>query len=296
MFRQSPGARGDATIVYDLQKVDENNINTRILVMDDRLEDPAKRAEDDGSITYVGSQEGQIVSYKQTDLFPDLTWDTCPEMTHSGASEDLQRVWVAVVMASRETLGAIVQCQCLQLNSIARPLVQRVLSSRVELSAGFACFVTGPGSSDCCEFGRTWCPDKWRQRTLISTPDAPASGDFHAWLEDKTHVIDMSTFQIAPLMRESNETFPIKGSEGTFPPMLYWAKRDLPSHPNQAWGDRKLLLWRRSGAVQLVASKFAAMAPKLTAVRERAFEIYEALKGGEKVAAAPSELWRFVMN
>jgi hypothetical protein len=65
--------------------------------------------------------------------------------------------------------------------------------------------------------------------------------------------------------------------------MLYRAKRDLPSHPNQSWGDRKLLLWRRSGALQLAASKIAAMAPKLTAVRERAFEIYEALKGGEKV-------------
>jgi hypothetical protein len=250
------------------------------------------------SLGVVRVVDGQVFSYRQTDLFVGLNWDNRPDMIHSLASEDLQRVWVATCMAFRELLGAVVQRQCLQLNAIAAPLLEQVLGEPIEPQAGFALFVTGNGSADSSDFGRRWCPAKWRSHLYrgANTEDGPAAADYHAWCETKSHVIDMSTFQIAPLMQESNETFPIKGSEGTFPPMIYWPKSSLPSHPREAWGDRKLLLWRKREALDIVLEAFSRLWPQLEPVVDRSFEIYEALKLGKTVEPAPSRLQKFITS
>lgn len=259
---------------------------------------PRDRADGDWqeSMTIIRrGSDGKIQSYAQSDLLPALTWETRPDMTHSGAPEDLQRAWVAVVMAYREIFGAITEGECLPLNMAAGQIVSHVLDEDVDLCGGFALFVTGKGAADSAEFGRRFCPDKWRKHLYhgVITPAVPDENDFHVWLETKTHVIDFTTFQIAPMMRTSNEAFPVKGAEGTFPPMLYWAKSALPQHLREAWGDRKLLLWRASRA--LTASDIDPQLARIEPVIRRSVEIYKALKRGERIEPAETNLLRAVL-
>ena len=61
------------------------------------------------------------------DLFPDLSWDNRPDMTGSEASEDLQRAWVATIMAIRDMRGTLRAGSCFLLNFAAAPLVEKVL-------------------------------------------------------------------------------------------------------------------------------------------------------------------------
>ena len=145
-----------------------------------------------------------------TDVYPNLTLDTRPSMEGSGAHEPLQRAWVAVAMAFREIQGALLALTCGILNPVALPFVEEALNAPAELRAGPALFSTGRGAADTVDFDR------------------------HVWLETPQHVVDFTTFQIAPVMRSINRISPlIKGREGTWPPLICWAKRDLPKH---SWG------------------------------------------------------------
>ena len=65
------------------------------------------------------------------DLFPNLPWETRPNMTGSEASEDLQRAWVATIMAIQDTLGAVKNGNCFLINMTAGPLVEHVLGEPV---------------------------------------------------------------------------------------------------------------------------------------------------------------------
>ena len=53
-------------------------------------------------------------------LFPGLTWANRPDMTGSEASEDLQRAWVATIMAIQDVLDAIAPLAPLVLPLVAR--------------------------------------------------------------------------------------------------------------------------------------------------------------------------------
>ena len=239
-------------------------------------------------ITIVTPSSGGPTAFRVRDLLPGLCWDTRPDVTGSRAPEDLQRAWVATAMAIREIVGAVTPGRCLWLNFVARPLVENLLGEPVRLRAGFAMFVTGPGGADCSWFGNQYCPDKWRQgfgMPLIP----PTEHDFHAWLETETHVIDLSPFQVAPMMEDSNEHYPIKGALGTWPPMLYWPKRELPKHPREAWEDRKLLVWHKDTALWRMDEEGRRM---LQPIVVRAHTIYEWLHRGEKVDPAPTDLMR----
>jgi hypothetical protein len=234
---------------------------------------------------------GQAREMEFGDLYPDLTWEKRPDMVGSGASEELERVWVGTIMAFREIFGALIKGKCLTLNLAALPLVREVLGTPVETRTGFAMFSTGMGGSDFVEFGRRWMPDKWKRILTSGTPDAAKSMDFHSWLETSSHIIDLTTFQIAPAMRASNKSYPVKGREGTWPPMIYWAKRDLPTHPRDSYGDRKLLLHWSPKAIAWINS-LPEDDRLVEAVTARSREITEALKCGERIEAAPSELSR----
>jgi hypothetical protein len=242
-------------------------------------------------VALLSTSEG-IRAVVQTNLLSDLTRETRPDMTHSGASEDLQRAWVATVMAYREVRGAIAEGHCLAVNLVAKAMLPSVLGEDPALCAGFAFFGTGPGAADNCDFGRRYRLEKWRDLYQYESEAEPAEHDFHVWLETATHIVDFTTFQIAPMMRASNEAFLVKGREGMWPPLICWAKRDLPKHPREAWGDRKLLLWRKPQALAHVDlhERLSAAQP----VIERAVEIHEALKRGERVNPATSDLERVV--
>lgn len=243
---------------------------------------------------FTTASDGKIWGVEVCDALPDLTWETRPNMEGSGATEALQMVWTAVVMAHREAHGAISTGQCVPINIVAQAIAEKVLGEPVELCAGFAFFATGKGPADGADFGRRHCPDKWRKALGVGAPIFPAEHDHHVWLETKTHLIDFTTFQIAPMMRRSNLTFSVKGAEGTWPPMIYWQKRDLPTHPRDAWGDRKLLLWRKREALALLSPQVRE--DMLAAVGRRPFEIFEALESGLAVKAAESDIQRLVLG
>ncbi|MGA7329419.1 MAG: hypothetical protein WBX25_34295 [Rhodomicrobium sp.] len=239
---------------------------------------------------FFPDEHGRVRQVEHSDLYPDLTWDNRPDMDGSGASEELQRVWVAMCMALREVQGALIAGKCLALNYAASPLVSEVLGVPVEIRVGYALFSTGKGPGDNVAFGQQWTPDKWKKAFGLNSDIPPANMDYHVWLETAQHVIDLTAFQIAPMMRDSNKAFHIKGKEGTFPPMIYWAKRDLPAHPRDSCGDRKILLYWSPKAKAWLGD--ALVNDRHEELCSRSREILEALKRGEKVDAASSDLLR----
>ena len=92
------------------------------------------------------------------ELFPNLTWETRPNMAGSEASEDLQRAWVATITAIQVLLGAVKNGNCFLVAMTAGPLVEHVLGEPVQPCAGYAGFVERTGRS---EYGMRWRPEKW---------------------------------------------------------------------------------------------------------------------------------------
>ena len=72
------------------------------------------------------------------ELFPNLAWETRPDMAGSEASEDLQRAWVATIMAIQDVLGAVKNGNCFLINMTAGPLAEHVLGESVRPCAGYA--------------------------------------------------------------------------------------------------------------------------------------------------------------
>jgi hypothetical protein len=73
---------------------------------------------------------------------PDQSWvaQRCasanrPSMAGSEACEDLQRAWVAIIMAIQSELGAVKNGNCHLVNLTAGPLVEHVLNEPVQASA-----------------------------------------------------------------------------------------------------------------------------------------------------------------
>ena len=58
--------------------------------------------QDTGTLSFGGS----------ADIFAGLTWDNCPDMARSEASEELQRAWCATIMAIQAELGAVKNGNC----------------------------------------------------------------------------------------------------------------------------------------------------------------------------------------
>lgn len=210
--------------------------------------------QDTGTWSFGGSAE----------LFPGLTWESCPDMTGSEASEDLQRAWCATIMAIQAELGAVKNGNCFLINMTAAPLAQEVLGEPVSACAGYAGFVERTGRS---EFGMRWRPDKWRD-WIDAKAGAHVSPlqDIHVWLETRTHVID---FTMGDTMGESGDLWP---------PLINWPKWRFPKHPREARAPGSILLWKNAKALETVAP----LAPLVLPLTARAFEIYSELEQRER--------------
>jgi hypothetical protein len=66
-------------------------------------------------------------------------------MAGSEATEDLQRAWVAAIMAIQDVLGFVKNGNCFLVAMTARPLVEHVLGEPVQPCAGYAGFVERTG-------------------------------------------------------------------------------------------------------------------------------------------------------
>ena len=185
------------------------------------------------------------------DLFPDIGWANRPDMAGSEAPEALQDVWIAMVMAMREVHGTVRLGRCGLLNLAALPLVESVLGEPVAACAGYAMFVV-PGHGR-LELGARWVPEKWRRYVDCQPSDDIL--DVHAWLETRTQVIDMTTYQIAAR----------PGLSGAWPPLVCWPKWTLPSNPRDAQGRRTMLVWRNVQALESVMALVGSMVPPITA-------------------------------
>ena len=195
------------------------------------------------------------------DLFPGLDWANRPDLTGSEASEDLQRAWVATVMAIRDVRGAVRAGSCFYINLAARPLVQEILGETVHPCAGHAGFVGDRGKFEC---GFRWRPEKWKD-WIDATAGSHLSPlqDLHTWMETKTHIIDFST---GDAMGDPDDAWP---------PLLCWPKWKLPKHPREVRGSRTMLLWRNAAALAIPT---VALAHIVEPIAERAFEIYGLLQ------------------
>ena len=90
------------------------------------------------------------------ELFPGLTWANRPSMAGSEASEDLQRAWVAVIMAIQDVLGAVKNGNCFLVNVTAGPR-KHVLGEPVFPAPAMPHLWSEPAG----EYGMRWRPDKW---------------------------------------------------------------------------------------------------------------------------------------
>ncbi len=181
-------------------------------------------------------------------------------MARSEASEELQRAWVAVIMAIQSELGSVKDGNCFLINMTAGPLAEHVLGEPVHACAGYAGFVERTGRS---EYGMRWRPEKWG-KWIDATEGAHVSPlqDIHVWLETHTHVID---FTMGDTLGEANDLWP---------PLIYWTKMRFPKHPREARAPGSILLWRNAKALDAVAP----LAPMVLPLVTRAFEIYAELK------------------
>ena len=189
-------------------------------------------------------------------LFAGLTWANRPDMTGSEASEDLQRAWVATIMAIQDVMGAVKNGNCFLVNMTAGPLAEHVLGEPVHPCAGYAAFVERAGRSG---FGLRWRPEKWA-KWIDAAEGAHVSPlqDIHCWLETRTHVIDCTM----------GDTFGESGD--LWPPLIYWPKIRFPRHPREARALGSILLWRNAKALDAIAP----LAPLVLPLVTRAFEIY----------------------
>ncbi len=186
-------------------------------------------------------------------LFPGLTWATRPNMAGSEASEDLQRAWVATIMAIQDVLGAVKNGNCFLVAMTAGPLAEHVLGEPVQPCAGYAGFVERTGRS---EYGMRWRPDKWA-KWIDAGGGAHVSPvqDIHSWLETRTHIVDFT-------MGEANDLWP---------PLIYWPKFQFPKHPREAREPGSILLWRNAKALDAIGP----LAPLVLPLVSRAFQLYE---------------------
>jgi hypothetical protein len=157
-------------------------------------------------------------------LFPGLTWANRPNMTGSEASEDLQRAWVATIMAIQDVLGAVKNGKCHLVNLTAGPLAEHVLGEPVRPCAGYAGFVERSGRS---EYGMRHRPEKW-SRWIDANAGAHVSPlqDMHCWLETATHVVD---FTMGDTMGETNDLWPPRSTGRSGSSRSIHARPGLPA-------------------------------------------------------------------
>jgi hypothetical protein len=158
------------------------------------------------------------------DLFQGLTWENRPDMSGSRAPEVLRHIWTAVMLATRDKLGAIRPGSCFVTALAAEPVIQAVFDKTAIACAGFAGFVDHLGRG---EWGFRWRPEKWSSWIRADEgAHLPPWSDVHTWVETNTHVIDLSTDR-----------------DGK--PLLYRPKWQMPKHPREARctrpGERTIL-------------------------------------------------------